>query len=360
MSKLVKPQFVKNFKVHVESNIETALEVNIFRMLNKFLHPRFEFSKQNYSDFNHDDPNVGSGLPDFTCRKYKDSNDSKGERIIALEVKRDIVVKQLYEINLDELFSYEDGYFNGCANGELMNVIKQIYNYMVLDELQYGILTSYDHHWFICRPINDPSILKISAVLDRSPPVIKTYAYLVYLANTNPKSPHPLIIESRTRQVQNLNSGSNNQSQSSGYGTSYYNQQGSGDSLSISYHNQEGSSNQIGQNYTTEIQERTYGYKDIKLEGILGSGQTGRTFKAIICGEPVAMKSIDLFKEANLLRKIKREIIIYQILTEIQGRYISKLVCYGYYGYGMGYFMGVTMVGTKLYHHRIDCNQRNS
>ncbi|RIA94848.1 kinase-like domain-containing protein, partial [Glomus cerebriforme] len=92
---------------------------------------------------------------------------------------------------------------------------------------------------------------------------------------------------------------------------------------------------------------------------ILGSGQTGRTFKAIICGEPVAMKAIDLFKEADLLRKVKKEINIYQILMEIQGKYIPKLVCYGYYGYGMGYFMGITMVGTNLYHHRIDRNQRN-
>ena len=102
--------------------------------------------------------------------------------------------------------------------------------------------------------------------------MIKTYAYLVHLANI---TSHPNIIESRTRQGR---IGSDNQSfnYQSQYGTSYYNQQGSGDSSGL------GTS---GQNYTTETQEWTYGYKEeIKLEGILGSGQTGRTFKAIICG----------------------------------------------------------------------------
>ncbi|CAG8708206.1 8906_t:CDS:2 [Funneliformis caledonium] len=193
MLKLEKPQFINGLSARVEKSIETALEVNIFRILNQFLLPKFEFLKQKDSYFNHDDPNIGTGLPDFTCRKYKDSDDSEGRRIIEIKVKRDIVVKQLYETNLDELFSYE----------------------------------------------------------------------------------------------------------------------GSGDSSGLGI---------SGQNYTAETQERTYGYKEIKIEGILESGQTGRTFKAIICGEPVAMKAIDLFKEADLLRKVKKEINIYQILMEIQGK----------------------------------------
>ena len=70
------------------------------------------------------------------------------------------------------------------------------------------------------------------------------------------------------------------------------------------------------------------------------------------------MKAIDQYKEANLLCKFKKKLTSKQ-LVEIQERYIPKLVCYGYYGYGMGYFMCVTIVGTTLNHHRIDCNQRD-
>jgi predicted Ser/Thr protein kinase len=159
------------------------------------------------------------------------------------------------------------------------------------------------------------------------------------LASVNPGSPHSNIIPGRTRQdTRNQNS-----DQSS-------NRRGSRDSKG---------SRGPSQDPKTEMQELTYGYTEFKLKGILGCGQTGRTFKAIFHGESVAMKAIDLFKEANLLRRIQREIDIYKKLIKIQERYIPKLICYGYYGYGMGYFMCVTIVGTTLNHHSIDCNQRD-
>jgi serine/threonine protein kinase len=132
-------------------------------------------------------------------------------------------------------------------------------------------------------------------------------------------------------------------------------------SLGINYSNQQDFRDQSSgsQNFTIETQEQFYGYKEFKLKSILGCGQTGRIFKAIFHEEPVALKAIDLYKEADLLHKIQNEIEIYKTLIKIQGKYIPKLVCYGYYGYGMGYFICVTIVGTTLNHHKIDFNQRD-
>ena len=39
----VKSQFIEGLRVHVENSVESALEVNIFRILNRFLFPEFEF-----------------------------------------------------------------------------------------------------------------------------------------------------------------------------------------------------------------------------------------------------------------------------------------------------------------------------
>ncbi|CAG8516051.1 12425_t:CDS:2 [Funneliformis caledonium] len=201
--KFERSQFVEGLRARVKNSVETAMDVNIFRILNQFLLPEFEFSKQNDSVFNNDNPK-------HWLRKTR-------------------------------FHLYEDNHFTGYASGDLINVISQLYNYMVTDELQYGILASYDHHFFFRRPIDNPSVLLISESLpfkSTNPPVLKTYAFLVHLANINPESPHPNLILGRTRQgSSNQNSGSNNQSfndqsQSSGLGTNYRNQQDSRDQSS--------------------------------------------------------------------------------------------------------------------------------
>jgi hypothetical protein len=128
--------------------------------------------------------------------------------------------------------------------------------------------------------------------------VLKAYVHLLFnLARVNPGSPDPNIIPERDTRNQNSDQSSN--------------RRGSRDSKG---------SRGPSQDPKTEMQELTYGYTEFKLKGILGCGQTGRTFKAIFHGESVAMKAIDLFKEANLLRRIQREIDIYKKLIKIQGR----------------------------------------
>ncbi|CAG8531054.1 1127_t:CDS:2, partial [Ambispora gerdemannii] len=346
--KFSRPQFVEGLRARVENSVETAMEVNIFHILNSPLSPKFEFSKQKDSDFNPDDPNIGLGKPDFTCREYDGPDDHTGKRIISIEIKRDCVLTQLHEISSSELF---DEHSTGHAHGDLGNVIRQIYNYMVADELQYGILATYDYHWFFCRPSDNPSTLLISEALrlqSTNPPVLKTYAYLVRLATNNPKSPHPNVMPGRTRQDIRIQG---SRIQNSGFYNQSFSQSLGSDS---SYHNQQGSRDQSSgdQDSITGMEEQTYGYKDFKLEGILGCGQTGRTFRARFHGESIAMKVIDLYKEADLLHKIRKEIEIYKNLVKIQGIYIPKLVCHGYYGYGMGYFMGTTIVGTTLNKHK--------
>ncbi|CAB4429393.1 unnamed protein product [Rhizophagus irregularis] len=45
---------------------------------------------------------------------------------------------------------------------------------------------------------------------------------------------------------------------------------------------------------------------------------------------------------------MQKEVENYKDLVDIQGKYIPKLICYGYYGGGMSFIIGMTIVGTTL------------
>lgn len=85
--------------------------------------------------------------------------------------------------------------------GHLYDIIGQIYNYMSSLQLQYGVLSSYDNHWFLYRPKNNNTELQISHSLaydSTNPPVLKSYAYLARLAKEDPTSPHLNITNSNS------------------------------------------------------------------------------------------------------------------------------------------------------------------
>jgi serine/threonine protein kinase len=55
---------------------------------------------------------------------------------------------------------------------------------------------------------------------------------------------------------------------------------------------------------------------------------------------------------------MQNEVKIYTELADIQGKYIPKLVCYGYYGGGMSFVIGITIAGTSLSEHKITKRQK--
>src|ERR1043166_4646540 len=56
---------------------------------------------------------------------------------------------------------------------------------------------------------------------------------------------------------------------------------------------------------------------------------------------------------------MQKEVEIYKDLADIQGKYIPRLVCYGYYGGGMSFVIGMTIAGTTLNDHKITKRQRS-
>ncbi|CAG8687605.1 7850_t:CDS:2, partial [Funneliformis mosseae] len=98
-----RPQFFHGVQIVVETNVYTAMEVNIFGVLNEVM-KKYMFAKQKDSDFSRNDPNIGPFVPDYTCRLK--INDTFMKKILALEIKRDILLRDLVGLTDEKLESF--------------------------------------------------------------------------------------------------------------------------------------------------------------------------------------------------------------------------------------------------------------
>ncbi|GBC38900.1 kinase-like domain-containing protein [Rhizophagus irregularis DAOM 181602=DAOM 197198] len=148
-------------------------------------------------------------------------------------------------------------------------------------------------------------ISKTLPLQSESPPVLKAYAYLTRQAKENPNSPKPQVLVPAQGDNNSRTLRSNSKSSSS---SSLTNQ------ASSTFSNQQSSSN---------------------------------------------VQSVDLLKAPSyVLEEMQKEVEIYKDLADIQGKYIPKLVCYGYYGGGMSFVIGLTIVGSMLSDKKITEQQK--
>ena len=114
------------------------------------------------------------------------------------------------------------------------------------------------------------------------------------------------------------------------------------------------------QNQKRRKLNENFSFTDFQFKGILGQGRSGKTLLCEFRGNTIALKSADLSKApSHVLKEMQNEVEIYKILANIQGKYIPKLECYGYYGGGMCYVIGTTLRGTALSNYkRITDQQR--
>ncbi|UZO16248.1 uncharacterized protein OCT59_007637 [Rhizophagus irregularis] len=107
------------------------------------------------------------------------------------------------------------------------------------------------------------------------------------------------------------------------------------------------------------IIHQNYNFTDFKFKSILGEGRSGKTLLCEFCDNTIALKSVDLSKAPPyVLEEMQKEVEIYKDLVDIQGKYILKLICYGYYGGGMSFVISMIIVGTILSKHNIIKRQR--
>ncbi|CAG8575175.1 1118_t:CDS:1 [Funneliformis mosseae] len=201
-------------------------------------------------------------------------------------------------------------------------------------QLQYGVLSTYQHHWFLRRPADEPSVLYISNTLliqSQSPPVLKTYAYIVQVLCADSYFRNLVITTDKRKKQSVFDSESATKSTKKERTTVIASKKKS--SFSI---------NEKGQ---TPIQNLSFA--DFKYKSILGQGQTEKTLLCKFHGNTIALKCTDLSKTPHILKEMQQKVNIYIILSDIQGIHISNLLCYGFYD-GMYYAIRMTLVGSAL------------
>lgn len=154
--------------VFYEEDVRVAIDVNICMVLNRLM-VGYNFSRRRIRT---------PDIPDFTCYMVE-------SLISVIEAKRKHVLEDIGDRSFPEFYR---------ANKKARMIIQQIYNYMGVNELKYGILTTYDDHWFLRREHTELWISKTLPLQSESPPVLKAYAYLARRAKENPHSPHPLVL----------------------------------------------------------------------------------------------------------------------------------------------------------------------
>lgn len=164
-----RPQFIRDKVVFNEEDVRVAIDVNICMVLNRLMAPGYSFSRR---------PTLTSGIPDFNCFLAE-------LLILVIEAKRNNVLEDIGNQEFPEFYK---------KNEKARMVIQQIYNYMGENELRYGILTTYNNHWFLRREHTELWISKTLPLQSKSPSVLEAYAYLVQQAKENHQSPHPLVL----------------------------------------------------------------------------------------------------------------------------------------------------------------------
>ncbi|RHZ79147.1 hypothetical protein Glove_151g129 [Diversispora epigaea] len=316
------PIFSDGFILANEEMVRFTMDVNIFMNLNRHMRHEYKFSRE-YTP--------STGMPDFTCHYME-------KLILTIEIKIKHALKDMGEQTFP-------AFYKSSSSDTPRKFIQQIYNYMRENELKYSILSTYDNHWFLCRKHDELLISDTLPLKSKSPPVLKVYAYLAQQAkcdhySSNPNIPMSVRGDNNSRILRSSSKLSENQQPTSN--TS---------SISDISVNQQLSSG-------TSINQRTFDFSDFKFKSILGIGRSGKTLLCKFRSDEIALKSADFSKTpSNILEEMKKEVEVYKNLADIQGKYIPKLVCYGYYGGGMSFVIGLNHVGTPLSHHKITDQQ---
>jgi hypothetical protein len=250
-----RPRFNDRFAVVDEEDVRNAINVNICMILNDLTGPDYVYSRKST-----DTP----GIPDFNCHLV-------GSLILVMEAKRKHVLEDMGEQTFPEFYQTSKG----------KDVVQQIYNYMGGNELRYGILTTYDNHWFLCREHTKLWISKTLPLQSESPPVLKAYAYLIRQAKENPNSPKPQVLVPAQGDNNSRTLRSNSKSSSS---SSLTNQ------ASSTSANQQ-SSSAFG---ASNVDQEKFSFADFKFKSILGEGRSGKTLLCEFRGDTIALKSVDL------------------------------------------------------------------
>ncbi|CAG8729669.1 3415_t:CDS:2, partial [Ambispora leptoticha] len=247
--------------------------------------------------------------------------DAHNQPVVNIDVDegKQIHLHEKYNSAVDMI---DDGTTEYTRCQKIVKLIRQIFGYMVINDMRYGLLTSYTRTWFLHRQNKDPNILYISPSVDidqshtsTQPSFLECMHYFEDLCMADPfvhSSPPTTDLE----YVENDDDNEDEIENASEY---------------------EDESNYFWSNKFTSLQGevkiekmRNYNRSRFLLGSVLGHGRSGVVLTAKLCGKTGALKLADLYKNKELLEEMLNEIRIYVgPLIDIQGVHIPKLLRFG-------------------------------
>ncbi|GJJ78401.1 hypothetical protein EMPS_10760 [Entomortierella parvispora] len=270
-----------------EASLTTELYTNVFKVLNGLVPPGSIFIGHAGADLVGEPP-VLYRVPPYEARI-----------LIEVKTKWDLECDDLVQKHNDEMRLIADGLE---PTDPVWPYVLRIFAYLSFNRLKYGVLTTYDQTWFLKR---EEGVLLVSPTIlhrDHSPTVLQCYKHIMDLANEDHFSPPaPLVQSSNCRR---------------------------------DHHRA----------HRLDLQDVDLG--EFQLQEILGSGRSGRVFRALWQDQPVALKVCDLYKHPDYEDEMLTEVTVYQVLESLQGVYIPRLLFAGYDG-GM-FAVAMEMAGSPV------------
>jgi predicted Ser/Thr protein kinase len=214
------------------------------------------------------------------------------------------------------------------------SAVNQLYQYLRLNHRTYGVITSYDHTWFvyrsqqcsICDESEGHETLYVSEGIPytaQNPSVLQCFAYFNSIVNHNHMdSPPTSKRSSRASSATRLSRAASATFQSGSFrGTS-------------------------GLLHEIQINDQAHDFDvdDFKLNTVLGEGRS-KVYLDHYESQPIALKTADIAKHPEMLPELQNEVSVYEELSELQGKAIPRLVCHGYVE-AVLYCVGLSVCGT--------------
>ncbi|KAK3805481.1 MAG: hypothetical protein J3Q66DRAFT_393293 [Benniella sp.] len=247
--------------------------------------------------------------------------------------------------------------------------VQQVYGYMCLNSLRYGILSTYEQSWFLRRHDDILSISRAVHKADLHPSVLKSHMYIMDLIKEEHTSPCPVhsiypggqagdsgSISGRSQHApSNTPQGQNQRGGSSGrsiHGPSNNPQrQYQRGSTPIYMYNKHRGTSKISHPFKRiapkpAVYNWLFSFSDFSIQDVLGQGRSGKVYRARWGDEDIAVKICDLNKNPSCEDDLRNELDTYHVLRHLQGTYVPRLK---FSGYDSGLFaLGMEIAGRPL------------
>ncbi|KAI9241668.1 MAG: hypothetical protein BYD32DRAFT_405255 [Podila humilis] len=219
---------------------------------------------------------------------------------------------------------------NRAPTNPIWRHVHQIFGYLCHNSLRYGILKH--------TTALDVGTLWISPSIrhdNTGPTLLQCYKYLMELTDLDYTSPPPPLSLPQSPHLESPPGDDNSDGSNDG---SYHerkkhtrkrDQQHPG-IVTRSRNNIQQIFRQLSSGFTVSVGKLSL--QEFEIQELLGEGRTGRVFRAMWQGEPVALKICDLYKNPEYEDEILTEVAAYKALAVLQGVCIPRFKIAGYDG----------------------------